>query len=410
MADTSDWPRVLANDVLEVVSRNDNARSDRTRGRVRLFHCGRAGAWVHDPHTEGCCRHDDILGEHAWLPDGVAGGLRIDVADGTITAVTPGAPRRSELPITDIGALTTNDDELGTLTDAALVFDGVTVAWMGPAAATPNAERLRGRPARGVRGAGCRSAVRGGRDRGDRGGDLAAEPARARRRGPAPGHDLPGVQDRRRIAVADQLRADRGRGGRRGHLPRRPPGADQQSYVDLVCDEVLDAVAGYVRWANVFCDTGAFDGARAEHVLRRGSTRPWPAGARQPAGPRAWSGARGARRRGLRWSLFVVVRRRHPHGARRGGDPAARVRPVQPASARARAAAARRRCDGHAGHQRHPGSCCTRSMPYRVTAVLQMGLSVEEEVVRAATLGGARRVPTGCTTHRAGLATAFQVA
>ena len=31
--------------------------------------------------------------EHAWLPDGPSAGVAIDVADGRITRVTPGAPR-----------------------------------------------------------------------------------------------------------------------------------------------------------------------------------------------------------------------------------------------------------------------------------------------------------------------------
>ncbi|MET0234225.1 MAG: imidazolonepropionase, partial [Kibdelosporangium sp.] len=44
------------------------------------------------------------------------------------------------LLLTGIGELTTNDDELRTLTDAALVVDGETVAWVGPASSAPAAD------------------------------------------------------------------------------------------------------------------------------------------------------------------------------------------------------------------------------------------------------------------------------
>ena len=42
--------------------------------------------------------------------------------------------------ITGIGELTTNDPELGRLTDAALVLDGAEVAWVGPASQAPDAD------------------------------------------------------------------------------------------------------------------------------------------------------------------------------------------------------------------------------------------------------------------------------
>src|SRR5207302_3682848 len=47
-----------------------------------------------------------------------------------------------------------------------------------------------------------------------------------------------------------------------------PPGATAESYVDLVSGEMLDAVADYVRWVDVFCERGAFDEAQSERVLR----------------------------------------------------------------------------------------------------------------------------------------------
>src|SRR2546423_14048457 len=42
--------------------------------------------------------------------------------------------------LTGIGELTTNTDEQGTITDAALVMEGSRIAWMGQASAAPAAD------------------------------------------------------------------------------------------------------------------------------------------------------------------------------------------------------------------------------------------------------------------------------
>ena len=42
--------------------------------------------------------------------------------------------------LTGIGELTTNDPELGTLHDAAIVLDGDRVAWVGPSRQAPAAD------------------------------------------------------------------------------------------------------------------------------------------------------------------------------------------------------------------------------------------------------------------------------
>ncbi|HWN31311.1 MAG TPA: imidazolonepropionase, partial [Pseudonocardia sp.] len=49
-------------------------------------------------------------------------------------------PSARSVLITGIGELTTNDDELGQLSDAALVLDGEQVAWVGPASRAPGAD------------------------------------------------------------------------------------------------------------------------------------------------------------------------------------------------------------------------------------------------------------------------------
>ncbi|MFJ4027999.1 imidazolonepropionase [Paenarthrobacter sp. NPDC089989] len=47
-----------------------------------------------------------------------------------------------------------------------------------------------------------------------------------------------------------------------------PAGSDPEEYTDLVCGEMLDAVLPYVRWADVFCETGAFTEAQSRRVLQ----------------------------------------------------------------------------------------------------------------------------------------------
>lgn len=46
-----------------------------------------------------------------------------------------------------------------------------------------------------------------------------------------------------------------------------PSGWDPDDYTDLVCGPMLDAVRPYVRWADVFCETGAFTAEQSRRVL-----------------------------------------------------------------------------------------------------------------------------------------------
>ena len=152
--------------------------------------------------------------------------------------------------ITNIGTLVTNDPELGTLRDAAILFHEGRVAWVGtkpPEGAgnepdrrgrpradpglrrLPRPPRVRGRPRGGVRRAHGGPPVHRGRDQDDGPGHpgrqrrgAEGQPRPAGPRGPALRHD-----DRR-----DQvrLRAHRARRGAltasrrrpRAHVPRRP--------------------------------------------------------------------------------------------------------------------------------------------------------------------------------------------
>lgn len=46
-----------------------------------------------------------------------------------------------------------------------------------------------------------------------------------------------------------------------------PPGADAEEYTDLVCGDMLSAVRPYVKWADVFCERGAFTEQQSRRVL-----------------------------------------------------------------------------------------------------------------------------------------------
>ncbi|MGP5724969.1 imidazolonepropionase [Arthrobacter rhombi] len=46
-----------------------------------------------------------------------------------------------------------------------------------------------------------------------------------------------------------------------------PPGADGEEYTDLVCGDMLSAVRPYVKWADVFCERGAFTEEQSRRVL-----------------------------------------------------------------------------------------------------------------------------------------------
>jgi imidazolonepropionase len=46
-----------------------------------------------------------------------------------------------------------------------------------------------------------------------------------------------------------------------------PAGSDADAYTDLVCGPMLDAVRPYVRWADVFCEEGAFTAEQSRRVL-----------------------------------------------------------------------------------------------------------------------------------------------
>jgi imidazolonepropionase len=210
--------------------------------------------------------------------------------------------------ITGIGQLVTNDasmgeSALGLVTDCAIVVEGGVVAWVGPRAAAPSADRevdVLGRAVipgfvdshahlifAGERGAefearmtgepyaagGIRTTVAATRAANDE--ELLANATRLvdemLRQGITTveiksGYGLTVVDEARSVAIAAQLTAEVTYLG--AHVV--PEGVDAATYVELVTGAMLDACAPYARWVDVFCERGAFDGDQARAVLEAG--------------------------------------------------------------------------------------------------------------------------------------------
>jgi imidazolonepropionase len=327
--------------------------------------------------------------------------------------------------ITGIAELTTNTD-LGTLRDAALVIDGEHVAWVGPASSAP--------PADTHHDAGGRAALPGWVDShthlvfaGDRTTEFAARMAgqpytaggiattvTATRA--ATDAELSAVL-RRHVAEAlaqgttcmetktgyglttpDELRSARIAAAEvdevtflGAHLV--PPGADPDSYVSLVISEMLPAVAPHVRWADVFCETGAFDADQSRAVLAAAASLGLGLrvhGNQLGPGP----GVAIAVEMGAASVDHCTHLTRSDVDALAGSDTVATLLPACDLSTRQPLPDARGLLDAGASvalaSNCNPGSSYTTSVAYCVaTAVLQMRMSVEE-AVRAATLTAAQ--------------------
>ncbi|MGW4398346.1 imidazolonepropionase [Amycolatopsis nivea] len=328
--------------------------------------------------------------------------------------------------ITGIGELTTNDPELGKLRDAALVLDGETIAWAGPAVQAPDADErvdVEGRAA--LPGwvdshthlvfAGDRTAEFEARMAGQAyaaGGiavtvdatraasdeQLAANLRRHVEEAAAQGTTCLETKTGYGLTVADEERSARIAGAVAdevtflgAHLV--PPGADAESYVDLVCGEMLDAVAPHVRWADVFCETGAFDEAQSARVLKAAAERGLGLrvhGNQLGEGP----GVRLAVELDAASVDHCTYLSNADVEALASSNTVATILPACDLSTRQALAPARRLLDAGAtvalASNANPGSSYTTSMAFCVTtAVLQMRMTVDE-AVWSATAGGAR--------------------
>jgi imidazolonepropionase len=206
-----------------------------------------------------------------------------------------------------ITELVTNDESLGIVPDAALVVDDGRVAWVGPQSRAPAADRLlsaagavvpgfvdshahlvfagdrasefaarmAGQP---YTGGGIRTTVAATRAASD--DELRRNVSRllteARRQGTTTmeiksGYGLSTMDEQRSLRIAGAFTDETTFLG--AHVVPAEFADDPDGYVSLVCGQMLEAVAPYAKWVDVFCDKGAFDADQARAVLRAGQAK-----------------------------------------------------------------------------------------------------------------------------------------
>jgi imidazolonepropionase len=202
--------------------------------------------------------------------------------------------------ITNIGELMTQDDDGRVLRNAAVVFEGERISWIGQASQAPAADEAYDAGGRaGLPGwvdshthlvfAGDRTAEFEARMAGESyaAGGIAVTVGATRAAGDydltrlllgrvaqavAGGTTYLETKTGYGLDVGQEARSARIAAGAvdevtflGAHLV--PAGWDPDEYTDLVCGPMLDAVRPYVRWADVFCESGAFTAEQSRRVL-----------------------------------------------------------------------------------------------------------------------------------------------
>lgn len=172
-----------------------------------------------------------------------------------------------------------------------------------------------------------------------------------------------------------------------------PPGADADAYLDEVVGPMLDGVADYANWIDVFCERGAFDETQSRRVLAAGKDRGLGVrvhGNQLGEGP----GVQLAVELDAASVDHVNYLSDADIEALADSETVATMLPACDLSTREPLAPGRRLLDAGAtvaiASNLNPGTSYTSSMNFCVTtAVLQQRLSLDE-AVRAATFGGAK--------------------
>ncbi|MDA3022909.1 MAG: imidazolonepropionase [Actinomycetota bacterium] len=216
----------------------------------------------------------------------------------------------SATALTNIGALVTNDATLGNgalgiIEDAALIFEGEQITWVGPATKAPIADKQIDLAGRAVLPgfvdshahlmfAGDRSAEFAARMAGSpyHAGGIQSTVAMTRAASDEQlrenltrlvnelhstgittfetksGYGLTVADESRALAIAGALTPETTYLG--AHVVPVEFADNPAGYVDLVTHEMLTACAPHAKWIDVFCDRGAFDGDQARAILRAG--------------------------------------------------------------------------------------------------------------------------------------------
>jgi imidazolonepropionase len=171
-----------------------------------------------------------------------------------------------------------------------------------------------------------------------------------------------------------------------------PDGQAADAYVDLVSGEMLDAVAAYAKWVDVFCDRGAFDEEQTRRVLTAGAAR--GLGLRVHAnqlGP--GPGVRLAVELGAASADHCTHLSDADVDALAGSDTVATLLPGAEFSTRSPYPDARRLLDAGVrvalATDCNPGSSYTTSMPFCIALAVREMRMTPAEAVHAATAGGA---------------------
>ncbi|WP_425837082.1 imidazolonepropionase [Microbacterium sp. PA5] len=347
----------------------------------------------------------------------------------------------SALLLTGIGELTTNvvglgddpSDALGTIADAALLIDGGRIVWAGPASALEAASsdarpevvdlagaavipgfvdshthlvfggdradefeaRMTGTP---YAAGGIRRTVAATRaaDEDVLRARLAGFVAELHDQGTTTfevktGYDLTVDGEARSARLAAEVTEEVTFLG--AHVVPPEFAEDREAYVDLVCGPMLDAVRPFVRWIDVFCETGAFTPAETERILAAGAAAGLPA---RLHGNQLGEGA-GAALAVAHAAASVdhcTYLTDADVAALAGSDTVATLLPGVEFSTRHPYPDARRLIDAGVtvalASDCNPGSSFTSSMPLMIAlAVREMGMT-PAEAVWAATAGGAR--------------------
>jgi imidazolonepropionase len=167
----------------------------------------------------------------------------------------------------------------------------------------------------------------------------------------------------------------------------------RDAYVDLVCGEMLAAVAPHARWIDVFCEEGAFTPAETERVLRAGRAAgliPRVHGNQLRPG----EGVQVAVAAGAASVDHCTYLTDDDVAALAGSDTVATLLPGVEFSTRHPYPSARRLLDAGVtvalATDCNPGTSFTTSMPLMIAlAVREMGMT-PAEALWAATAGGAR--------------------